>query len=218
MSIAQTQYEQSSILLPQRVQKSTLVHGRDEFVRLRGVTAACLEWASDGEGHILDTVKTAIKDSRMNVIRLPLAAGSLVRQGPGAKGRRQSLSGVGESYRGFLCTGACYIILDLHSSGIPGEWGRQIGQHVMPDQNSLEFWKSFASIYSNHPAVIFDLYNEPHDVTWDILAQTVARSTKRQLAGNPAKSFQAVGMQALLEAIRATGAGTTVVRGGLDWV
>ena len=38
----------------------------------------------------------------------------------------------------------------------------------MPDPNSAAFWKDVATAYKNHPAVIFDLYNEPHDVSWDI--------------------------------------------------
>ena len=38
----------------------------------------------------------------------------------------------------------------------------------MPDRNSLTFWKDVAEIYKDHPAVLFDLYNEPHDVSWDV--------------------------------------------------
>ncbi len=38
----------------------------------------------------------------------------------------------------------------------------------MPDRNSVAFWKDVAAAYKNHPAVIFDLYNEPHDVSWDV--------------------------------------------------
>ena len=73
VSLASTQDERSSMPLPLNVQQSKLVNSRDESVRLRGVNTAALEWTSDGEGHILDTVKTAIKDWRVNVIRLPLA-------------------------------------------------------------------------------------------------------------------------------------------------
>ena len=73
VAFAVTQIERSPMPLPLRVEKSKLVNSRHELVRLRGVNAACLEWMSDGEGHIFDTVKTAIKDWRVNVIRLPLA-------------------------------------------------------------------------------------------------------------------------------------------------
>ena len=43
-------------------------------VRLRGVNTASLEWSSDGEdGHVLETVKTAITGWHANTIRLPLS-------------------------------------------------------------------------------------------------------------------------------------------------
>ena len=65
--------EASSMPPELMVKKTQVVNSRNEPVRLRGVNAACLEWTSDGEGHILETVKTAINDWHVNVIRLPLA-------------------------------------------------------------------------------------------------------------------------------------------------
>src|SRR5690242_15139300 len=59
--------------LPLKVDKTHLVNSRNERVRLRGVNAASLEWTSDGEGHILETVRVAIRDWHANVIRLPLS-------------------------------------------------------------------------------------------------------------------------------------------------
>ncbi len=64
----------------------------------------------------------------------------------------------------------------------------------MPDRNSLEFWKSVASAYKNHPAVIFDLYNEPHDVSWDIWHKG-GQVTEKAGRRTPAKTYEAVGMQ-----------------------
>ncbi len=59
--------------LPLKVVGTEIRNSRGEKVRLRGVNAASLEWTSNGEGHILDTVKTAITDWHVNLIRLPLA-------------------------------------------------------------------------------------------------------------------------------------------------
>ena len=61
----------ASILpLPLHVAKNQVLNSRNERVHLRGVNTPSLEWTSDGQGHILDTVKTAIDDWHANVIRL----------------------------------------------------------------------------------------------------------------------------------------------------
>ena len=86
----------------------------------------------------------------------------------------------------------------------------------MPDQNSLEFWKSCASTYKNHPAVIFDLYNEPHDVSWDIWLNG-GQVAEKAFGRNPAKSFQAVGMQATTRHSTCDGREKLIIAGGLDW-
>ncbi len=207
--------EAGSTPLELKVKKTTVVNSRDEPIRLRGVNTACLEWTSDGEGHILDSVKTAIKDWHVNVIRLPLAQDRWF-------GKAREQKDDGKAYRALVdavvkvCADeGCYVILDLHWSDA-GEWGKQIGQHVMPDQNSVEFWKSCATAYTNHPAVIFDLYNEPHDVSWDVWSKG-GKVTEKAFRRNPQKTYQAVGMQALLDTVRATGAKNVVIAGGLDW-
>ena len=104
-------------------------------MRLRGVNTASLEWSSNGEGRILATVKTAIDDWHVNIIRLPLAQDrwfgkapeqtdqgvayqALVKQAVDTCGRRLL-------YRpGFTLVGCPRV-------------GKQIGQHAMPDRNSL---------------------------------------------------------------------------------
>ena len=44
-----------------KVEGNRILNSEGEEVRLRGVNAACLEWTSDGEGHILETVRVAIE-------------------------------------------------------------------------------------------------------------------------------------------------------------
>ncbi len=201
--------------LPLKVEGTRVVNSRGERVRLRGVNAASLEWTSDGEGHILDTVKTAIEDWHVNHVRLPLAQDRWFGKAPEQKDD-------GKAYRALvgqvvdLCAGrGCYVILDLHWSDA-GEWGKGIGQHVMPDLNSEAFWKEVAGVYKNHPAVIFDLYNEPHDVSWDVWLKGGKVTEKDKRTGKET-SFEAVGMQRLLDVVRATGARNVVIAGGLNW-
>jgi Tol biopolymer transport system component len=212
---AWTQAEPASLPLPLKVVKAKVLNSRNEPVHLRGVNCAGLEWSSNGEGHILDTIRTALRDWHVNVIRLPLAQDRWFGKAPEQKDG-------GEAYRALVrqvvdtCAAkGCYVVLDLHWSDA-GEWGRQIGQHVMPDQNSVTFWKDLAAAYRNHPAVIFDLYNEPHSVSWDVWRQGGQVTEKDQKAGTQ-RTFEAVGMQTLLETVRGTGARNVVLVGGLDW-
>jgi mannose/cellobiose epimerase-like protein (N-acyl-D-glucosamine 2-epimerase family) len=192
-----------------------LVNGHGDRVRLRGVNAAALEWSSDGEGHILQTVQTAARDWRANVIRVPLAQDRWFGKAP------EQTDG-GRAYRGLVrpvvdaCAArGCYVLLDLHWSDA-GEWGKHIGQHVMPDRNSLAFWKDVAAAYKDHPAVLFDLYNEPHHVSWDVWLKG-GPVTERDGRTGRRRTFEAVGLQALLDAVRRTGAKNVVVAGGLNW-
>lgn len=202
-------------LAPLKVVGTRLVNDRNERVRLRGVNTASLEWTSHGEGHILETVTTAIRDWRVNVVRLPLTQDRWF-------GKAPEQSDEGKAYRALVrqivddcARHGCYIMLDLHWSDA-GEWGKNIGQRVMPDRNSLTFWKDLAAAYKNHPAVIFDLFNEPHDISWDIWLKG-GKVTERYRRAGTELTFEAVGFQPLLDAVRETGAANVVVVGGLNW-
>jgi hypothetical protein len=184
-------------------------------VRLRGVNAASLEWTNDGEGHILKTVQVALKDWHVNVIRLPLSQDRWFGKARGQKDEGKAYRALVRKVVDTCAEQSCYVLLDLHWSDA-GEWGQNIGQHVMPDRNSLAFWKDLAAGYKNHPAVLFDLYNEPHDVSWDVWLKG-GKVTERDRRTRRQRTFEAVGMQSLLDAVRQTGAKNVVVVGGLNW-
>jgi len=203
-------------LLPLKVVGSRILDSKNQPVRLCGVNAASLEWTSDGEGHILQTVNVAIRDWHVNIIRLPLSQdrwfGEAPEQTDGGKAYHDLVRQVVDE----CATQHCYIILDLHWSDC-NEWGRNIGQHSMPDLNSVAFWKDFVPVYANNPAVIFDLYNEPHDVSWDVWLKGGMILDKPNRRNMAAKNYLCVGMQEMLDTIRAAGAKNVVIAGGLDW-
>jgi endoglucanase len=92
-------------------------------------------------------------------------------------------------------------ILDLHWNAP----GRRLatGQQQMPDaDHSVAFWRSVATVFRRNPNVVFDLYNEPHDVSWRCW---------RDGCGPWA------GMQRLVNAVRAAGARQPLMLGGLAW-
>ena len=203
--------------LPLKVVGNKILNPQGEPVWLRGVNTASLEWSSDGQGRILETVRTAIRDWHVNLIRLPLSQDRWFGKGP------EQTDG-GDAYRALIhqivnicATNQCYVILDLHWSDC-GEWGSNIGQHSMPDSNSVAFWKDCAPVYANQAAVLFDLYNEPHDVTWEVWLHggIITDQPNHRQSAHP-RTYEAVGLQLLLDTIRATGAKNVVIAGGLNW-
>ena len=100
------------------------------------------------------------------------------------------------------------VILDLHWSdaGVLGSC-KSSCQQVMADANSITFWSQVAATYKNDGRVLFELYNEPHDISW-----TVWKS-----GGTTSGGWTAAGMQQLYDAVRATGADNLVVIGGLNF-
>ncbi len=197
-----------------------IVDSSGRAVRLCGVNTACLEWSSDGEGHILDTIRVATHDWHANIIRLPLSQDRWFGTGPEQKDKGEAYQSLVQQVVDYCASNGCYVLLDLHWNDC-NQWGSNIGQHVMPDMNSITFWRSCARAYRNNPAVLFDLYNEPHDTTWDIWLKggTITESRgvgARQGRFVPVK-YKTPGMQALLDTVRDMGANNVVVAGGLDW-
>ncbi len=201
-------------LVPARlhVEGAKILNTRGQAARLRGVNIASLEWTTQGE-HMREAVNHAVRVWHANLIRMPLAQdrwfGKAAHQDDG-----------GASYRGLvdILVDACaaagvYLDLDLHWSN-RGQWsseGGKLAQHLMPDELSVLFWQDVATRYKDHPFVIFGLYNEPHDVSWDIWRNggTVTEKPPRNATNQPPVSYQAVGMQKLYDTVRATGPATS---------
>ena len=112
-----------------------------------------------------------------------------------------------------LCAArGAWLILDLHRFGAPKP------EHV-------EFWKDAAARYKNNPAVLFELFNEPHGISWPVwrnggnLKGPENTNTDVNVVENKEKTAGEIstGMQALVDAVRSTGASNVVLAGGLDW-
>jgi hypothetical protein len=102
------------------------------------------------------------------------------------------------------------VILDLHWSdaGTLGQCLPTSGcQQKTADRNSVTFWSEVASRYAGDGRVMFELYNEPHDVSWDVWLS----------GGDTGDGYEAAGMQQLYDTVRAAGADNLVIIGGLDW-
>lgn len=179
-----------------------LLNAAGKEVWLQGLCVDSLEWSAGGE-KIAQSIPVAIDDWKANVIRLPVRDDFWFGRGPGQRkdggiGYRKVVDGVIEaaSARG------AYVALDLHRFGAP------LPEHVA-------FWKDAATRYKNHPAVLFELFNEPHSLSWKLWRDGGGLTDPKK----PAELTGEVtpGMQGLVDAVRSTGAQNVLIAGGLDW-
>jgi endoglucanase len=131
------------------------------------------------------------------------------------------------SFIALLHTYGLYAIVDLHINA-PGSL-LATSQQVMADaDHALMFWQSVATTFKGDPGVIFEAYNEPHITLSDAETSnpwacwqegcTVTVTDQNQNQPIPgAVSWQSVGMQQIVTAIRATGATNPILVGGLNW-
>jgi endoglucanase len=195
--------------------KGNLVLDKDnKEVVLQGVNVDSLEYMVLGD-HIMKTAIVAVDDWKSKIIRLPVKDDFWYGKGPGQKDGGTAYRELVDNVITLITNRGSYVMLDLH-------------RFRAPSNAHLKFWKEAAAKYKNHPGVIFDLFNEPHGISWEIWrnggfvedkntpADEDAFLSPEEKALN-AKGFHTVGMQKLVEAVRETGAKNIVVCGGLDW-
>ncbi len=188
-------------------------NGRE--IILRGVNCAGLEWDSSAGQveRVIKSAEAAIAQWKANCLRIPVSQDRWFEFAPEQRNSgRNTFIPYREAVDRIIETAeanAAYVVLDMHWSDM-GEWGESIGQHFMPDKNTVVFWRDAALRYKNRNNVIFNLYNEPHDVSWDIWKNggTVEENGVK---------YQAVGMDELIRTIREVGAENVISCGGLDW-
>jgi len=166
-------------------------------VWLQGVNVVSLDWAVTGE-HVLRSIVTALEDWKANLIRLPVNEEHWFGKGSGQKDGGAAYRELVDAAVNLAANRGAYLLLDLH-------------RFQAPRQEHADFWEDAAARYKNHPAVLFDLFNEPHGTSGEVWRNGGLVSQK------DGPGFQSVGMQGLVDAVRGTGARNVVVAGGLDW-
>lgn len=195
-----------------RVEGRRLLDASGKELWLQGLNAGGLEMEPLDTQPIKSLV-VGIEEWKARIIRLPVKDRFWFGEDP-----RQTDGGA--AYRGYVdqcvtlaANRGAYIIIDLHEF-----------RAVKPQY--LKFWKDAAARYANHPAVVFELLNEPFGTTWDVwrnggfVTESKGVDESAFLSEEERKKnqgFESVGMQPLLDAIRATGAKNVVIVGGLHW-
>jgi hypothetical protein len=95
-------------------------------------------------------------------------------------------------------------ILDLHWNAATGPADEQ--QKMADARYAPAFWSSVADRFAANDMVIFDLYNEPQDISWECWRD-----------GCWVDGWELAGMQDLVDAVRATGASQPIILSGIDW-
>jgi hypothetical protein len=142
-------------------------------LRLRGVNRSGLEYAEPGTQGFLDSagiteseIAWMVRGWGANVIRLPFTQ-DWVLHGRGAFPPSAYLDAIDQVIYWTARAGA-YTILDLQWADADVPRGRNVDGSFnrvpsLPNTDSIVVWSALAERYRDEPAVLFDLFNEPHD-------------------------------------------------------
>jgi len=209
------------------------VNGAGATIRLLGVDVPSTEYACDqGWGYssqpLTVTAADAIASWHADAARVPLNEDCwLGLNGEPSYGTASGYQQAIETWVSDLHRAGLYAIIDLHWTA-PGT-GDADGQRPMPDGHSLAFWSSVANEFKGDGAVVFDAFNEPYSpaangnsslaVSWSCWLDGGCPVPVANQDGpvNDNETYTAVGMQAVVDAIRSTGATQPIMLGGLSY-
>jgi endoglucanase len=202
-----------------RVAGNHFVDGGGRPVRLLGVNRSGTEYeCMDGRGPFDgpgDAPSVAVMASwHINAVRVPLNEDCWL----GINGAPAAYSGTNYreaivAYVRRLHDAGLYAIADLHWNAqgtLPADGRTGQGRKMADRDHAPTFWRSVATVFRSDPAVVFDLFNEPHDISWDCWQNGC---TSSDLTG----TWQVAGFQSLLNAVRSTGATNPVLVAGNRW-
>jgi endoglucanase len=188
------------------VNENTICTQAGEAHVFRGLARPSLEWSPAGD-HLSERDFRLMASWGANVVRLPLNQAFWLEDSPQFAAGYADLVDDAVSW---AKAAGMDVILDLHWSDAGTAGGCTSPpncQQQMADERSITFWSELAARYREDGRVLFELYNEPHDVSWQVWKS----------GGMTSAGFRAAGMQQLYDAVRAAGAHNLVIIGGLDW-
>jgi endoglucanase len=165
----------------------------------------------------------ALQSWHVNAVALPLNEacwlGGYAGLDPRYSGRpyRQAIS----DYVNRLAAARIYVVLRL-SGAAPGNhaYGSdQVSSNEVPmadADHSVAFWSSVASAFRSSRRVLFHTFDEPHDVSWACLRDGCT-ATDLPEGKTRFGSYQTAGNQAMVDAIRATGARQPIIISGPEF-
>ncbi|KAB2349534.1 cellulase family glycosylhydrolase [Actinomadura rudentiformis] len=215
-----------------KVSGNTFVDANGKTVVLRGVNRsggefACVQNNGFWDGPMDAASVAAIKTWRVNTVRVPLNSDCwLGLPNVNAAYRGTAYQNAVKNYVGLLLENGITPILELHwSNGLWTGYNSHCAtanaecQKPMPDaQHSPEFWKQVANTFKGDTAVVFDVFNEPYPNNLQVMDYNQSWKCWRD-GGDacPGLTYEAAGMQDLLDAVRGTGAANVVLIPGTSY-
>jgi endoglucanase len=194
------------------VDKNQLLDGHGEPVRLVGVNRSGGEYACVGGDGFFDgptgrRAIAAMKTWRITAVRVPLNEICWL----GINGAPDRYSGARyraaiRAYVARLHDADLYVVLDLHWNA-PGRVKESEQQPMADLDHAPRFWSSVARTFKHDPAIAFDLYNEPHSISWQCWRDGCVLP----------RGWRTAGMQTLVEAVRSSGARQPIIATGVGW-
>jgi hypothetical protein len=210
------------------VSGNQLLDGANSPVILRGVNRSGTEYACiqgwgffDGPSDLASV--QAIASWGANAVRIPLNEDCWLN----INGSPPAYSGAAyqnaiASYVATVQQAGLVPILDLHWTGA-GTTEATGQQPMLNRDHSITFWQQVANAYMNNTGVIFDLHNEPYPdsnqnttAAWDCWKNGTTTSNSSTCPGS-SLTYQAAGMQEVINAVRATGATNPIMAGGVQY-
>jgi endoglucanase len=196
-------------------------------ILFHGIARPSMESWYGGDQRLVDNVAgdfTLMKSWGANLVRIPISQSFWV---AGTYWNRAAVA-AGVDYKAKVIdvvskarAQGLYVIIDLHASdrGDMNYSETPDGQQL-PDANiSVPFWRDVATTFKDDGGVIFELYNEPHEITSAEWLHGADIPTGPSYPGDPKvrAGYKAVGMQTLYDVVRSTGARNVVLVSGLHW-
>jgi endoglucanase len=143
--------------------------GTGEPILLRGVNRSGLEYAGPDEQGFLSgaslsrsEIEFIVREWKCNVIRLPFNQDFVLR-GRGGRSGEDYQEAIDQVIYWASRFGA-YTLLDLQWLDADRVYGGNRNFVApLPNMESLTMWGTLAHRYHDEPAVLYDLFNEPHD-------------------------------------------------------
>ncbi len=182
-------------------------------VNRSGTEFACVETGALFNGPSDDASLDAIAAWGANAVRIPMNETCWL----GINGVAPAASGAAYqeailSYARRVKAHGMTPILDLHWTAPGG--ARATEQLPMPDaDHSPEFWRQVAAAVADDPYIVLELFNEP----WPDHNQDTDAAWRCWRDGGFCSgfSYEAAGMQRLVDAVRSTGARNVILLGGI---